>query len=64
MYVDRPCELWVSLFTHLNDSGETEGAAVFIVYWSVIFSLPAIGIGWVVQCIVVMIKAKKSAARR
>ena len=44
---------WINLFTHPNYFFET---LVFIGMYSLLFSIPAISIGWILQCVVVMIR--------
>jgi hypothetical protein len=48
-----PAYFWILLFTHPSYFFET---LVFIGMYSLLFSIPAISIGWVLQCVVVMIR--------
>ena len=57
--VDRPVFFWIGLFTHLDDRSEALGALSMIGAWSLLLGLPAICAGWVLQCIVVMIRGEK-----
>jgi hypothetical protein len=57
--VDRPAEFWTGLFTHLGDGGEALGALTMIGCWSLLLGLPAVCVGWVLQCVVVMIRGAK-----
>ena len=61
VFVDRPYVLWLSLFTHFRDFGETEGAVVGIVTFSIVFSVPAICIGWVFQCLIVLMRGEEKS---
>jgi hypothetical protein len=60
--VDRPVVFWIALFTHLGDAGETLGALEMIGVWSVLLGLPAICVGWVLQCVVVMIRGERKVS--
>jgi|SRR5579859_4277553 len=44
---------WIILFTHPSHFGET---LTFIGIFSLLFSVPAISVGWVLHCVVVMIR--------
>jgi hypothetical protein len=58
---DRFADVWVNLFTHLNDAGETLGALLFISFWSLLFGLAAISIGWVLQAVVAIFRVKRES---
>jgi hypothetical protein len=57
----RAADVWIALFvTHLMDLGETMGELLMICICIVLFGIPSICIGWVLQCVVVVIRDKKS----
>src|SRR5437016_14562831 len=47
---------WIILFTDLSHFGET---LTFIAIFSLLFGVPAISVGWVLQCVFVMIRDAK-----
>ena len=57
--VDRPVFFWIGLFTHLDDRREAFGALGMIGVWSLLLGLPAIGVGWVLQCVVVIVRGTR-----
>ena len=51
-----PIMCWVGLFVEQSHIYEL---LVFIGFFCVLFGIPAIAIGWVIQCVVVMIRDAK-----
>jgi len=57
---NRAADIWIALFmTHLSDLGETTGELVMIGICGVLFGIPSFCIGWVLQCVIVMVKGSK-----
>ena len=50
-----PAAIWIILFTHLDHFTE---ALMEICMFCLVFGIPAIYIGWIVQCIAVMIRRR------
>jgi hypothetical protein len=50
-----PTRLWLALFAPVL--GHMTDVLVFLGWFIVLFGLPAIALGWVLQCLVVMVRA-------
>jgi hypothetical protein len=48
-----PAGLWIILFQYPDHFFET---AYFLLAWTLILGIPAVSVGWVLQCLAVMIK--------
>jgi hypothetical protein len=51
-----PGNCWIILFTHHDHFGET---MTFIGIFSLLFGVPAISIGWILHCFIVMIRGAR-----
>jgi len=56
LYISCPAVLWIAVFARLDSFGETIGALQFLVLFTLSFGVPAVSIGWVLQCIIVMVR--------
>jgi hypothetical protein len=56
---NRAADAWIVLFEiPLSDVREIMGPLVMICFCAVLFGIPAICIGWVLQCIIIMIRGE------
>jgi hypothetical protein len=50
-----PARLWLGLF----DPRHFSEVFVMLVWWILLFGVPAIAVGWVLQCLIILIRAAK-----
>jgi hypothetical protein len=50
----RPAGLWLVLFQYPDHA---YGTTVFLLIFTLLFGIPAVAIGWVLQCLIVMLSS-------